>query len=619
MKRILCLVFLAWLLCGCSAMPGETTQPGIAAPELSVPTEPAGIYIPGSDLEFLTEGAVREYQPETDDVYAVAAMDNDLLVFSGTDSTTLTLLAGDNLFPVADAELGCLTYPENTTFQIGAYGITAYDCNSREIVFLDRNLHEVSRLPISSDLVGKPVLSSDRTRVFYCTDDAVRVYDLETGLDRLLRSISYPGQSVEASLADDTVIRCSLVDATYTEYAVFLSAEDGRLLAEAPCDIRLTTDGDRYYAQLWEDTLQVRLFGKNGEDPEMILPADPFSDAWFMAGTHQMVTCSAGQEETKLDLYDLESGTRAASVTLSRKIVPESLTQNEKTGWIYILGREEGAQTPVLLRWDPAMSRVEDSLAYVSRRYTREAPDVEGLEQCARMAAELGERYGLEILIGEAAAAAEPWDYTLESEYHVPVIRQQLESLAVCLDAFPEDFFSQISGTKRICLVRSITGKPESGSIAAASGLQFWAGDAACVALIPGQTMSYSFFHEMFHVIDGKILSDSRVYYYWHNLNPQGCQYFEDYSSYLTAEVEKYLNDSDRAFIDAYSMSFPKEDRARIMEYACNPGNAHYFQSETMQNKLKTLCQGIRQVFQLEKNQNEFLWEQYLREPLKTK
>ena len=123
----------------------------------------------------------------------------------------------------------------------------------------------------------------------------------------------------------------------------------------------------------------------------------------------------------------------------------------------------------------------------------------------------------------------------------------------------------------------------------------------------------------MFHIIDSKVLSVCRVYYHWENLNPEGCEYFSDYTSYLTEDVSQYLREEDRVFIDAYSMCYPREDRARIMEYACMEGNSHYFQSETMQNKLKTLCEGIRKAFGLENYQESLLWEQYLAQPLKMK
>ena len=63
-------------------------------------------------------------------------------------------------------------------------------------------------------------------------------------------------------------------------------------------------------------------------------------------------------------------------------------------------------------------------------------------------------------------------------------------------------------------------------------------------------------------------------------------------------------------------MSFPKEDRARIMEYACMDGNESYFTSKTMQKKLRTLCHGIREAYGLADHPEALLWEQYLESPL---
>ena len=59
-------------------------------------------------------------------------------------------------------------------------------------------------------------------------------------------------------------------------------------------------------------------------------------------------------------------------------------------------------------------------------------------------------------------------------------------------------------------------------------------------------------------------------------------------------------------------MSFPKEDRARIMEYAMLDGYDDYFTSPTMQAKLHQLCLGIRKAFNLEKSPDVYRWEQYL-------
>ena len=123
--------------------------------------------------------------------------------------------------------------------------------------------------------------------------------------------------------------------------------------------------------------------------------------------------------------------------------------------------------------------------------------------------------------------------------------------------------------------------------------------------------LEQTFYHALFHVIDPLILSNSIAYYKWNDLNPSGFQYDNDYIKNLERDGSKYLDGDKRWFIDTYSMSFAVEDRARIFEYAMQPGNESYFTGDTMQKKLKMLCKGIREVFQLEAE--SYPWEQYLK------
>ena len=84
----------------------------------------------------------------------------------------------------------------------------------------------------------------------------------------------------------------------------------------------------------------------------------------------------------------------------------------------------------------------------------------------------------------------------------------------------------------------------------------------------------------------------------------------------LDRDGSLWLEGENRAFIDTYSMSYPKEDRARIMEYASMEGNDHYFESPMMQRKLEVLCRGIREAFGLEGLQSPLPWERYLTRPM---
>ncbi len=616
MKRILGLLVLCLLLWGCTPQPQgeETTLPPVETTQApQAPTEPAGSYLPGTQLEEQTGGSLRCYTLE-EDAYWLQTLGGDVLIFSGTEKTTLTRLAGDTLYEVARNTLSCYVQPEDPSFQLSSYGITYYDPQSREVIFLDNDLKEVSRLGMSASMVGKPILSSNRRQVYYCTADAVRVYDLETGLDRLIKSISYPEQSVSGILLEDQVLRCSLRDGEGVIFSIFLSTQTGELLERIQFDLRLTTENGGYCALVPDGILDTIVFGTDTGECSVLTPRDLFASAWFLGDKLAVVTSSQTQELGILEHYDLESGKRTASLEIPGGI---QLQYMEGQGeFVYLMGQDPLQSGPMLYRWDLGACALEDDAVYTGTRYTEDAPDTEGLAQCAAEAAALGEKYGIQIRIGTDALKRDPWDYDLHWEHNVAIIRQQLRKLEASLAAFPEGFFQQIPQNKIISIVRGISGSAQSGSVSSANGIQFWYGNEGHVVLTAGDTLEYAFFHEMFHIIDSKVLSDSSLYYYWKNMNPSGVRYFEDYTSYLSADVAQYLEGENRAFIDAYSLSYPKEDRARVMEYACNPGNEQYFQSQIMQNKLHTLCEGIRDAFHLEDYPEPFLWEQYLQEPL---
>lgn len=616
MKRIFGVILLVLLLCGCTApAQNETTTPPETTLTPTMPTEPAGIYVPFSDLEVQTGGTVRYFLPQGD-CYGICMMADDVLAFSGTESTTLTRYAGEQLFPVASATLDCRVEPDDCTFQISANGITYYNPETREVVFLDNDLKEVRRLGMSADMVGKPVLSSNRMQVYYCTTESIRVYDTATGLDKLLKTIAYGEQSVEDILLNDSVLRCSLVDVRGQVYTIFVSTQTGEMLSQILSGAQVSTNGDLFYAKMPEGVQELLVFGQAGGDPSVLTPADPFARSWFLEENHSLVTASVTEEFTRLDHYDLESGLRTASVELPDGIAPEYVEIQPDTGDILVMAHDEMGSAPVILSWDKDADAVQDETVYSGPRYTPEDPDLVGLDACTILARNMTDKYGVEVRIAWDAVAKQPWDYTFELEYQPSIIREQLETLDQVLSHFPKGFFDKLYRKPTVCVVRAIRGSAESGSVAKAQGIQFWDGYDPYVVLAAGDTLEGAFFHEMFHVLDSKVLSDTRAYYRWHNLNPDGFEYFGDYTTYLEADAEKYLQDADRVFIDAYSMCFSKEDRARIMEYACQAGNEGYFQSETMQRKLKTLCEGIRQAFDLRDYPEAFLWEQYLTEPL---
>ncbi len=618
MKRLIPIFLGLLLLCGCAAQPQPTTVPTVPTTEYVEPTEPAGSYLPDSQIELATGGAVRLYPVTEESPYAMAVRGSDVLLFSGLDHTVLTLMTGENLYTVARTELDVYIYPEDPSFCFSEHGITYYD-RAGSIVFLDEDLKEVSRKQTPEAMTESPILSHDRTKLYYCTADALRMLDLETGIDRLVKEMSFPSQWLERLLMNDSVLWCTVGDED-GQTALFLSAETGELLYQRSSDIAVSTGGENYFAQTMEGMLPLNLFGRAGEDPQVLNPRDPFASVWYLADTNHTVCIGESQDGLHLDYMDLESGLCTASLTLSDMEHPMSVEGTAGTGLVYLLTCDaEG--NPHLLRWDTSLSLTGDETVYTGQRFTLENPDENGLALCEDRAYGLSQSYGVEILVGMDAVANEPWDFELYPEHQVPVIQQMLDQLEQLLQSYPDGFFTTLAEKTtqtpvRICLVRAMYGSPESGSLDTANGIQFWQEDAAYVAMAPGSLFSQTFYHEMFHVIETCVYGHSNAYDDWNKLNPDGFEYDYDYIANQDREAEAYLVSETRSFIDTYSMSYPKEDRARIMEYAATEGNESYFLSDTMQKKLTALCTGIREAFDLREYPNVLPWEQYLEKPL---
>ena len=620
MKRILIMLVVCLLLCGCGPEPetGETMAP--TQPEAQPTGEPAGWYEPGSAVETATGGAVRRYPLPIPDACAMAWLGGELLVFSGREATTLTRLTGENLAAVGQIRIQEKLNPEDPTLRVTEAGISYFSRETGETVLLDENLQEVERIALPGDAVGIPLLSSDRQSLYYCTEDSVRVLQRETGVCRLLLETGYPGQSLEGLYDQDTVLRCRLREENGHEEMVFLSGEDGRILFRTREEFTLTTYENRCYALSSEGAMQVLVFGEG--ERQMLLPRDITAAVLPLEAAHAAVTAARSEEGTLcLEYYRLSDGRRVSSLELDDCGMPLSILAAPEGEAVYLLCHDEIAGGEVIYRWAVADLPVEDATVYTCPRYTPDAPDTEGLAACRAYASELEARYGLEILLYTDATANQPRDFSLEAEYQVPLIRRELETLARLLKAFPEGFLPLAAENTeadrlRLALVRSIAARPGADVPETVPGIHYWISEEPYIALTVGSLTESSLYHQLYHAIESRIFAKSQALYEWNGLNPETFSYDYSYTCRENRGEDDYLTGEGRAFIDSYAMTFPNEDRARVLEYAMIAGNEAYFTPEIMQQKLRTLCLGIREAFGLSESGETYLWEQYLAEPL---
>lgn len=623
-KCYLGLLLICLLLCGCAAdntAPESTPLPS-EAQSTAFPLLPAGLYDAQSKLEAATGGAVQVYPLPLSNAFGLCPLGSDLLVFSGTEEgTTITKLSGEELFVQTSIQLSFPLSPEDASFQVHSSGISYYNPTNRQTVVLDTSLKEISHIAVPEELVGIPILSADLDTLYYCTTADIRAWNLETGIRRVVKEIAHPSQSITGLHLNDMVLQCSVTDSDGTSRTLLLSTENGRLLYEGKDDLVLNTDGSNYFAMFPTGITHALLFGEGDGKPQALIPADITASCTFLPRQRGAVTASQlSEDEIQLDYYELDSGRRRSSLLLSTQYDPLSITETAD-GCVSLLIYDTDYGCETLYRWDSSAASclVGDSTDYVDAYYTAADPDYHGIVWCQSYAEKIGSKYGIEVLVWEDAMRVQPWDYDFEIEYLVPVIRRELELLDQRLSNFPEGFLEATAShfsSLKICLVRQLTGSAESGSLDLATGIQFIDGTDAYIVLAAGESAEKALYHELYHVMETHILGNSIAFDQWSKLNPVGFEYDYDYIANAQRDGSAYLAADTRSFVDTYSMSFPKEDRARIMEYAMAEGSEDLFTASPLQYKLKILCEGIREAYDLEKSPETYLWEQYLVQPL---
>ncbi|MBR3949901.1 MAG: hypothetical protein IKJ84_04420 [Oscillospiraceae bacterium] len=616
MKRLLPLL-LCLLLLGCAPSTPETLPTEPAPVPETAPT-PISMYDGDHPLEMAYYGALKVYPLTTRKTQGFRTLGEDILTFSGYGSTTLTLLTGRELTLTASRTLDFELSPTDPSLQIWEDGLCFYDPNQQLLRFLDDSLTETHTIPLPQTAVGSPILSQDRQQVYYCTSSALFCWDRTSGLHRRIKEMSYEAQTLTGLHLEETVLQCRICD-NGSVYTLFLDTQTGQLLHRLEGEVSLSTLDSRFYAAIPLGSMEQLLYGEAGRPPQILYPEDLAAWNRYLPREQLLVTVSSlDDQRTQLTGYDLTTGTQQVQLTLDAF---QSIRDMASTGdgTVLFLVYDPASDGDILYRWETASTvfSPEDPDSRYSLPYDSAAEDPAALERCREEAARLSEKYGFRILVAEDALAVQPWDYEFTAETQSQVLSRELELLDLRLSQYPQAVLEKTAShfsSLTLCLVRSIHATPASGSLEAATGIQFLDGSDAYVAITLGKYSQQALYHELYHVMETHILNESTALDQWNDLNPEGFSYSLGYD--LPEGADSWLTGADPAFADSYSMTWPKEDRARIFEKAMLPGNRELFSGHTLQAKLAALCQGIRSAYGLRKSPETFPWEQYLLDPL---
>lgn len=598
MKRLFLIAVCLVLLCGCSdEKAGETTP--VTTPEV-IPLQ----YLPQGNIK--QEDHLQTYAI-TEPVVKLVPMGQDILMVSTTaeNQVRLTLISGNHP-AVRASRLLEQGVSVDACFRANSGGVGYYFAMENCLVVLDANLQEMSRIQLPQDIQGAPAVSQDFSRIYYCTADQIRVLELKTGVSRLLKQHTCQSQSILTLADGDGLLVCRLT-VDDREQTVFIATEDGRTLGADPSCIEFLDGEQGYYLRRRDGIVMEYLFGFfRGETRSFAVELQEKS-LCYVPQSHRIVTAEAAESTLLLDAYDLNSGKLYAELSVHGIKEVHSFASNDRGLWFVA----EGDGSRNLCCWDTAAAAVESSGVYTTAYFTAQDPDQEGIAKLQARADALGKQCGVKIIV-TPEDVPQPEDYTLTTEHQTKALEAGLAALEQALPRFPEGFFQRIvedTGNKEltISLVRSISDDQVS--------LQYWRGANAYIAISVGENVERQFYHELCHVLDAFIYANTRDMDVWNTLNPEGFAYDYSYELYKNHGTE-YLEGAQRAFIDAFSRTYPKEDRARIWEYALMPGNDDCFDSEIMQAKLRLLCASIRDAFDWKRDSRAFPWENYLEEPL---
>lgn len=614
MKRwILLVMILLLILSGCNTdgpnntegtLPGTTTQP---------PTQPpVSVYIQGGALEKNTDGAVKTYAIDGGEIIGIDNLGEDIVVFAyDGEKTTMTRISGREGMVKATAQRSGMILPADGSVGTAENKLAYFDGEQNSIVFLDGTFHEVDRIAMPEGATSAPVLSADLSGAFYCTGNEIRSLDLVTEIPRLVCQLNLQQVQIKGLLLNDGVLHCYVTDMDGNHYSAFYSAITGE---------RLGIDSNLKTVASWDENYLVRR--TDGPVEEILISgADGELRSFHIVDGILAPSAAIGGlihvSGTAMAVYEPAHGNSLGSVMLNGAEAVSAPIGDGSGRYVWFAAKEPDTGKDILCCWEYTAGGSDD-IVRTGVRYTAENPDTVGLAECEQLAADISGKYGVNILLGDKPV--EPEDYSFVPEYQVFAYKKALTTLDNAMARFPEGFFETVATSSenpklQINLVRAIV--PNRYDVPASNdGLQYWIDLEAYMTLVVNDRIEQSFYNELCHAMGAYVGAHSNKYAHWSLCNPEDFQYDNSYTDYASHLNSPYLQGENRAFIDAYSMTFAHEDRAAVFTYAMTDGCADYFTSDAMQKKLALLCEDIRRAFGWRKYEGTFPWEQYLKESM---
>lgn len=651
MKKLICLLMLACLLCGCVPAP----EPAVT----TLPSEPATFPA--------TEPAAQGYVEETVALEAVnkhgfhksgespeaAVLDARAVAFVTQEYRDKDFSKKYTHIRLVDPHTGAL---RTEIYLDGTYTLLSQDTqggalalangDSDQILVLDKQLQEILSFDSRSH---EGLLAPDLNSYYYIWGSKLYRLDVATGEEGILEA----GQDLlldEIWGYDDknNLLLVSIFEDTYTTNlcmgAMDLAEGSFRLLYRDVSAGKLA-DGGVILENKHEDLLSSDLYVGHWNDSELkhlpdFLPNNMDFASWHIGGTDYI--CRFDYDEQSVNivdfrLYRLGQTMEVCSLQAEFKGAKLNGTYALPDGNILAVAvSSRGYQTwlicPEQLEFVPAELEAETGKPLVDvtilEDYEKE-PDFDLPEEMTgvrAMADQLEESYGITIqLSSQCTLAASYCDMPITTTDHASMydevgsIEEALKRLEEVLQMYPEGFFRQFRNEagERGLLVLLVEEISDEMNVI---GVSYTMGQWYPVAIdITSGQLRNTYCHEFWHATENRIgdLDESALNLAaWEDLNPAGFRYPGDAREgyWEDKQYTYFFGDPEEEvyFVDPYGKTNAKEDRARLMEYImCADWEAEQMMKHpVLKNKLKLLSEAIREVFDTEGWEN-VRWERF--------
>lgn len=349
-------------------------------------------------------------------------------------------------------------------------------------------------------------------------------------------------------------------------------------------------------------------------DPQTVylLSAD-HTFAWVenCLGSHLLVeqfTESEGESSAYFEVLDYRSGVCYPALATAPSQYYQSWTFAEE-GILYfvvnVLDEHYNVESSSLCRWN----YLHDGQAMKVEVFSTETVS----DETSKIAERIEEKWGVQVYYQPHLLHLVASDYSADAVTDPNLLYHHLLQLEQALSAYPNGFFTDLCYGDYTHLEIYLCGNFTPLTSAGISNAEAIANTRGS-AMVIGVNVNYLdgeyvrvLAHELCHIIERRIDQiDVDILGEWIALTPGGhdayyYSYHDENGDEMNDFTHTYYFEDDPAnayFVDAYSKSFPTEDRARIFEKLVESGGDPYFaDSPVMLEKARTLCRIIRKYF----------------------